>query len=150
MRIFLVNFTIFEKKKILIFNKKIFFFTKVVKFTRKIRKRLNKKNQISDFSDFYFSSYGHFFYGSSPCYCKYTNYILVFTFNIFSTFASWKCIHERLVFGLVKEWTQKQYRFEFIHRWHHMTSYMASYLHPIWHPIYILFGILFTSYLTSY
>ena len=31
------------------------------KFTRKIRNRLNRKiNQILDFSDFYFSSYGNF------------------------------------------------------------------------------------------
>ena len=39
----------------------IFFFFKEVKFTWKIQNRLNrKKNQISDFSDFNFSSYGHF------------------------------------------------------------------------------------------
>ena len=37
------------------------FFSKVVKFTSKMRNELNRKrNQISDFFDFYFSSYGHF------------------------------------------------------------------------------------------
>ena len=37
------------------------FFFKSVKFTWKIRNQLNrKKNQILDFSDFYFLSYGHF------------------------------------------------------------------------------------------
>ena len=37
------------------------FFSKVVKFTWKIRNRLNrKKNQMSDYSDFYFLSYGLF------------------------------------------------------------------------------------------
>ena len=44
-------------------SKSIFFvyFSKLIKFTWKIRNRLNrKKNHISDFSDFYFSSYGHF------------------------------------------------------------------------------------------
>ena len=38
-----------------------FFFSKVVKFTWKMRNVLNqKKNHESDFSDFYFPSYGHF------------------------------------------------------------------------------------------
>ena len=45
-----------------VFDKKIYifsnFFSKVFKFTWKMRNRLNReKNQISDFSDFYFSSY---------------------------------------------------------------------------------------------
>ena len=38
-----------------------FFFSKVFKFTWKMRYVLNrKKNHIPDFSDFYFSSFGHF------------------------------------------------------------------------------------------
>ena len=38
-----------------------FFSSKVVKFTLKNHNRLNKKkNQVSDFFDFYFASYGHF------------------------------------------------------------------------------------------
>ena len=43
-------------------NPKKKFQTLVFTFTWKIRNRMNrKKNQISDFSDFHFSSYGHFF-----------------------------------------------------------------------------------------
>ena len=39
----------------------IFFFFNFFKFWWKIGNRLNRKwNQISKFSDFYFSSYGHF------------------------------------------------------------------------------------------
>ena len=42
------------------FKIKFFFFT-FFKFTWKIGNRLiRKKNQFSDFSDYYFSSYGHF------------------------------------------------------------------------------------------
>ena len=43
-----------------IFKIQFFFFFKFLKFTWKIGNRLiRKKNQFSDFSDFYFSSYGH-------------------------------------------------------------------------------------------
>ena len=45
----------FWKKKLILIFHEFFFFSKVVKFTRKIRKWLNqKKNWISDFSDFFF------------------------------------------------------------------------------------------------
>ena len=52
----------FFSKMFQYWNKKNqFFFSKVLKFTWKMWNQLNwKKNQISDFSDLYFSSYGYF------------------------------------------------------------------------------------------
>ena len=53
--------TAFACKQKKISNIKINFFSKLVKFTWKIQNRLNKKKkQISNFSNFHFSSYGHF------------------------------------------------------------------------------------------
>ena len=53
-----IFFIFLRKKKLFIFKK---IYLKFFKFTWKIQNRLNrKKNQISDFTDFYFSSYGHF------------------------------------------------------------------------------------------
>ena len=56
------NWNFFLQKRSNIFEQKNFFpifsFSKVFKFTWKMRNRLyRKKNQISGFSDFYFSSY---------------------------------------------------------------------------------------------
>ena len=70
-------------------TKQNFFFFKFLKFTWKIGNRLiRKKNQFSDFFDFYFSSYGHFsviFLKKSPQFSMITRKIKIG--NFFNNFS---------------------------------------------------------------
>ena len=83
-------------------KKSNFFFQKC--FTWRMRNQLNwKKNQISDFTYFYFSNYGHFYDVITPIFNESCNffdrwnlYIIFLVFEIWSLLYS-KLVHFRLI-----------------------------------------------------